>query len=550
MISLPISPSLSPKRLRPAIQFEWMVTLAITVVVLGLDINYARNAGALWRDEANSLSMATYPSLSTTWNFLQFDSFPMLWYVVLRGWVRAIGQSDAGLRVFGLIVNVGILAILWLNAWRMSRRPPLVAVTLLGANAAVMMYCGSLRGYGLGLLLGLWMYGAVWAFLMRPTAARWTVAVLAAVLACHTLYYDCVFVAAACLAGTGVAISHRRWRLATSMMAVGAVTLATLMVYVPTFRHSGEWRSMWNYPGGLLWLWHQFVEAVTLDHPVMESVWVIAFLCATLGGLITWARSQNAAATASRELALFAAISLMVGVIGNVVFLRLLSYYMQPWYFLSLMAVIAAGADAAQRAAPIGRGFRLVGVALAAVALIPILFAPLYRWSTTRRTTIDEVARMVQQSATNADYIVLTDWTHGVTFSRYYHGSTPWQTLPPLPADAHGIHRSDLVFDLMHRGDAIGPLLDSVTRTLREGHRVFYIGHLPEPLPSEHPKVFLTKRAQAGQALAAMDFWRYELNYTLHELAKRVTRIPGNLKQPISIYEDPELFVLESRRPS
>ena len=59
MISLPIGPSLSAKRLRSSIRFEWMIALAITAVVLGLDINYARKAGALWRDEANSFAMAT-----------------------------------------------------------------------------------------------------------------------------------------------------------------------------------------------------------------------------------------------------------------------------------------------------------------------------------------------------------------------------------------------------------------------------------------------------------------------------------------------------------
>src|SRR5438105_15450336 len=125
MISVPIAPSLSAKRLRLIIRFEWIVALAITAVVFGLDINYAWHAGALWRDEANSFSMATYPSLSTTWDRLQFDSFPMLWYAVLRGWVRGgFGETDAGFRVFGLLVNAGILAILWLNSWRMSRRPP------------------------------------------------------------------------------------------------------------------------------------------------------------------------------------------------------------------------------------------------------------------------------------------------------------------------------------------------------------------------------------------------------------------------------------------
>src|SRR5438445_5679307 len=106
----------------------------------------------------------------------------------------------------------------------MSRRPPTLALILFGANAAVMMFCGSVRGYGLGVALGLWMYGAVWAYVTRPTALRWSVAVVAAVLACHTLYYNCVFVAAACLAGATVAASHRRWRAGLSVMAIGAVT--------------------------------------------------------------------------------------------------------------------------------------------------------------------------------------------------------------------------------------------------------------------------------------------------------------------------------------
>src|SRR5262249_5850947 len=148
-----------------------------------------------------------------------------------------------------------ILAILWFNAWRMSRRPPIVALMLLGANAAVMMFCGSVRGYGLGLLLGLWMYGAVWAYVLRPTALRWIIATVAAVLACHMLYYNCVFVAAACLAGAVVAVSSRQWLLAGLVIAIGMVTAATLLVYLPTFQSSREWRSMYVYSGGWSWLW-------------------------------------------------------------------------------------------------------------------------------------------------------------------------------------------------------------------------------------------------------------------------------------------------------
>jgi len=109
-------------------------------------------------------------------------------------------------------------------------------------------------------------------------------------------------------------------------------------------------------------------------------------------------------------------MSIVLGLIGSILFLRLLSYVMQPWYFLSFMAVLAAGADAAQSAAPSGRGFRVLGIALAAVGLTSILFVPLRQWSVTRRTNVDKITRVVEQSAGKADYIILTDWNSGISF--------------------------------------------------------------------------------------------------------------------------------------
>jgi len=525
------------KRLRLIFQLEWGVALLITAVVIWLDINYARHAGVLWRDEINSLSMATYSSLQTTWERLQFDSFPMLWYLVLREWVKAgMARTDAGFRIFGLLVNVAILGILWLNAWRMSRRPPLVALTLLGANATVMMYCGSVRGYGLGLVCGLWMYGAVWAYLVRPTAVRWAVALLAALLACHTLYYNCVFVGAACLAGTAVALCRRQQRVALWILALGAATALTLLIYVPTFRSSGDWRSMYVYSGGFIWLFFKFAQAVMLAGVVMLPVWMIVPLYGTVGGFITWSRARVAAQNTALDqitlsgqpgLALFSAMSILLGLIGNVLFLRLLSYVMQPWYFLSLMAVLAAGADAVQCAAPSGRGFRVLGVALAAVGLTSILFVPLRLWSVTRRTSVDKIAQVVEQSAGKADYIILTDWNSSISFYRYYRGSTPWQTLPPLPPNARDIHRGDLVFKLMTRGDVLGPVFDSVTQTLHDEHRVFYIGKLPLRWPSEHPRLYFSRRAEEHNPLTPVEDWRYELMETVHGVSVRLLYVRG-----------------------
>jgi hypothetical protein len=296
---------------------------------------------------------------------------------------------------------------------------------------------------------------------------------------------------------------------------------------------------MYVYGGGLPWIWTKFAEAADLGNPVMQSIWLAVAVCTLLGGFVSWSRSRNA-------LGLFAAVSMIVGVSGNIVFLRLLNYYMHPWYFLSLMAVVAAAADAAHGAASDSHGYRTIGLSAGAFAAMLILFSPLYTWSGTRRTNLDEIARVVERAAVKGDYVILLDWTHGVTFHRYYHGSVGWQTLTPLPSDAHDIHRSDLAFSQMRRGNAIGPVLDAVTETLRAGHRVFYIGHLPEELPSEHPQSYYLRRIKQGAPPAPIEIWRYELDYTLGQLASRMTRIPINVQQPVSTYEDLELFVLDT----
>jgi len=100
----------------------------------------------------------------------------------------------------------------------------------------------------------------------------------------------------------------------------------------------------------------------------------------------------------------------------------------------------------------------------------------------------------------------------------------------------------------MQRNDAISPILDTVTQTLGDGHRIFYIGYLPEKLPSEPPAAWFARRASEHNLPAAAEIWRYELNYTLHDLAKSVTPISIDLKDPVSSDEDPELIVFEGLR--
>ena len=67
----------------------------------------AMNAGPLWRDETNTFNLAHMPSLRDIWHNMQFDSFPLLWPLL----VSALGFS----LLFGAIVLMRMRAELARN---------------------------------------------------------------------------------------------------------------------------------------------------------------------------------------------------------------------------------------------------------------------------------------------------------------------------------------------------------------------------------------------------------------------------------------------------
>src|SRR5512146_1028828 len=89
---------------------EWGVAIAATAILVGLHLTFLFSAGGLWRDEVNCVNVASLPSLMDTWANLQYDSFPIFWFVVLRVWSRlGPGATDFGIRILGLFVGVGVL---------------------------------------------------------------------------------------------------------------------------------------------------------------------------------------------------------------------------------------------------------------------------------------------------------------------------------------------------------------------------------------------------------------------------------------------------------
>src|SRR6476469_9297305 len=129
----------------------------------------AMNAGPLWRDETNTFNLAHMPSLQDMWHNLQFESFPLLWPLLLRGWGIVGFNNDISIRILGVAVGLLFLASLWLCQRWIGGRAPILSIALLGSLPALIFIVGANRAYGLAGCLLVVSFGSIWLVLESPT---------------------------------------------------------------------------------------------------------------------------------------------------------------------------------------------------------------------------------------------------------------------------------------------------------------------------------------------------------------------------------------------
>lgn len=249
-----------------------------------------------------------------------------------------------------------------------------------------------------------------------------------------------------------------------------------------------------------------------------------------------------------REVILFSLVALLVGLPGIFVFLRILSYLTQPWYYLPLLAVAAVCVDAifgALTARPCRIARLAVVVILAAATLLPTK-----RAVRTRLTNVDVVTAQLERIARPGDLILVAPWEYGVGFQRYYRGAAEWMTVPPL--ELHGFHRYDLLMDLMRLRDQTLPAqlaTDWAGKALRTGHRVFVAGQLRAPPPGGQPMV-LPPAPLAGRESDGLHerHWSIMVSQFLSQHAVREQHIALRPMGAVSQYEELSLQMLEGWR--
>jgi len=385
------------------------VAAVLTLIAIWLRLVAATSAGALWRDEANTVGLATLPSLHDVWRNLQFDSFPILWHLIIRQFSALAGPlNDPALRALGFFVGVGVVAALWFYARALRYSFPLVSLALLAMNPSVIVWGDSLRGYGFGILLSVVSGALLWRFVERPTVGRFTLAAFAAIASVHTLYYNSVVLLAFCAGAAAVCAQRRVWKTAALVVGIGAIAAITMVPYVSAIRDASIWVMLVRIPQyTFLRFSVKLYQTVSPAGPWAPVVWTELLILALIAGFRE-ARFTTflGYSPTQRDVALFSSVTLAVGLPSLFVFLRMLSYPTEPWYYLSLLAVSAVCIDAIAGSLIHGNTARAVRL-IAVLVLTGATITPALREVNTRMTNVDLIASRLEQIADHGDLIVV-----------------------------------------------------------------------------------------------------------------------------------------------
>jgi len=458
-----------------------MAAVLITLVIISLHGYFLVHAGGLWRDEVNIINLAGSHSLSVMTN----DSFPVLLPVMIKGWCAVRLNSDLGLRLFGVLTGLCLVGTLWLAAWTGRRTAPLFGLTLLGLNGYMIFWGDSLRAFGLGAVLIVLALAAMCFLLGKPTWQRTGILAVAATLSVQALYQNAVFFAGIALGGWLVCWQRKDKAAAVKIFVAALVPAVSLLPYLESvmrWQRTTTIRPGFSFKAAL----DNFNTVLAFPLPQYGWLWIsLGLLVMGLGVAILFRASSPPAREVSRmttaELQIFAGVILLSSVAGYLVFLHFAALITSPWYFLPLMAVVAACFDLGINLPALPRALRtlLYGILIGTV-LLSVVFA--FRDLNCRFTNVDLVAQRLAKEVSAQDYVVVTPWYLGISFDRYYRGAAPWDTMPPV--SDHSTHRFDLVpISEADEARAMQPVLDRISNALQTGHRVWVVGWMRVPAP-------------------------------------------------------------------
>ena len=448
---------------------EWAAAILVSATVLFVFYIRATHAGALWRDECDSVDLARLPTFADVVHNLHFTSFPILFSTTIRLFTDLFGTSDAALRAFGFLIGVVFLLVAWFIA-RTNHNVPLILPALAGLNLTFLIDGTWIRGYGLGCVLLLLAFGLTAFFVAQPTFGRLITVFVSYITCMQSLYFTAALVPALLLAAFGICAFRRQLKWAFALCVVAAICALSYIPQFLIYREIKDWAIVLRYPITAQLIWKEFLIACGNPVPIIAIVWLTITSLSILGAIFFLVRRTDRENPGPLP---FALLTIVIATITYYTFLAISHTAPQTRYHIAFLCLLAACLELI--VAPLCR-FQLVRIArlfivIALAGIFPFLVCPRI---TQRETTVDLLAKNLQRYAGPDDLIIVNPWFLGPSFSWYYHGQTKWMTLPELSEKR--IHRYDLIKTKMEETDAIADLKAAISKTLKSGSRVWLLG--------------------------------------------------------------------------
>ena len=173
------TPASSPSEGRPAAPGgtaappgrNWIAVATAVVLFVAVVVRFA-TVSALWLDEAQTVAIARLP-LGGIAEGLRHDGCPPLFYVLLHGWMRVLGDGELAVRALSGLFGVAPLPLMWIAGRRLGGTTVAwSALILLAASPFAVRYATEARQYSLVVMLVLIGYLAVAELLERPDSRR------------------------------------------------------------------------------------------------------------------------------------------------------------------------------------------------------------------------------------------------------------------------------------------------------------------------------------------------------------------------------------------
>ncbi len=498
-------------KIEPLGRLEWPLAILLTAVVLLFLAMRATHTGALWRDEAATLQLAQSPTISEIVANFQHEAFPVPFPLLIRGYTGLFGASDPSLRWFGFVVGLALLGSAWFNSRSIGDRGPIFFLALFGLNATFLLWGTSLRGYGLGCVFLILTIGFTARAIRQPTVRSAILATVAAIGSVQMMINAVPLIAAIGASAIVALAVQKQFRAAGIVCLSGAICALSFAPYLHSYL-SADWNIVLKYPVDLASLWEKLQLALQEKSVLAGILWYVAAPLTVVAAFCRWSILRHQKSSPEARLLLFLIAANAFSIIAYYAFLKILSYATRPWYYLPLLCVVAGTIDLTGGILSRAQWFRIARILIAAAALF---FLPLKLWSVAqeRLTDIDILAQKLEEEAAPNDLIVVNPWHFAPSFYRYYHGPTPWITVPTM--SEHRVHRYDLMKSKMVQSDPLSDVRSAIQQTLQAGHRVWVVGGA-RPLDPAMPRLGPAPNPYFGWA-GYMSYWSMEIGSFLND---------------------------------